>query len=129
MTVKIGIEDVFTIRPNAKRAPDGGHVALFRIDGNLPKAGAQLVQGEQTWPILAAERFRAGSPNIGILLPAHMPKPVKGEAQLKGWVSDDEFRGTHVTFKRDPRLETFVDDEGRVSHRLPGIGRFPGRQD
>lgn len=32
-----------------------------------------------------------------------------------------------LVFKRNPDLETFVDDEGRMTHRLPGIGRFPGR--
>jgi hypothetical protein len=48
---------------------------------------------------------------------------------VRGYVSSNEWRGEHVTFKCDPRLETFVDDEGRVTHWLPGMGRFPGRMD
>ena len=47
----------------------------------------------------------------------------------RGWVSPDEWRGEHVTFKRVPELKTFVDSEGHTTHYLPGIGHFPGRRD
>lgn len=85
----ITIEDVFTLQPGGKRAPDGGHVVLCRPE-QVPRKGQTLEQDEQRWVIVEVEELRDGmmsvhrpGANVGLLLPIDLPQPERGEAWIR----------------------------------------------